>query len=346
MITSRTGPPRWIVPLLVALALLAHGTPAATQAFTPPAEPPADWGPVSFNLESVPYPHPVRFLELEVLGEPVRMAYMDVAPSAPANGRTVVLLHGMNFYGEYWAGTIEALRREGFRVVVPDQIGFGRSSKPIIHYTVHLMALNTKRLLDHLGIARAAVVGHSMGGMAATRFAFSYPESTTHLAMVNQIGLTDARLTRPWRDTEEVYRSTLSNTSYQSLLQNHDRYYPQWKPEYLKYVRIQYGWTLSGDWPRMARIRALLSQMVYEDPVVYDWPHIRARALVIGGEQDRLVEDYPGLARNVARTIPGAELILYPGVGHSPHLEIPERFHADLVRFLKSPPVAGAATGD
>ena len=74
------------------------------------------------------------------------MAYMDVPPSGASNGKSVVLLHGMNFFGEAWTETIEILSKEGYRVIVPDQIGYGRSSKPILHYSISTHASNTKRL--------------------------------------------------------------------------------------------------------------------------------------------------------------------------------------------------------
>ena len=86
--------------------------------------------PLGLALENHPYPHPVRFFPVTVEGQDLRMAYMDVAPTAAANGQTVLLLHGKNFFGAYWAGTIQALTAAGYRVVVPDQLGFGKSSKP------------------------------------------------------------------------------------------------------------------------------------------------------------------------------------------------------------------------
>src|ERR1700728_5462327 len=92
----------------------------------------------------------------------VRMAYMDVPAAGTPNGRTVMLFHGMNFGGFYFSGLIDVLRNQGFRVVVPDQIGFGRSSKPIIPYNFNDMAANVRKLLTSLGIDRAAIVGHSM----------------------------------------------------------------------------------------------------------------------------------------------------------------------------------------
>jgi pimeloyl-ACP methyl ester carboxylesterase len=273
------------------------------------------------------------------------MAYMDVAPAGSANGHSVVLFHGMNFFAAAYRDTIEVLRQAGFRVIAIDRLGFGRSSKPLVHYNLHMPAGNTKALLDHLSIPRAAIVGHSMGGMVATRFAASYPDTTTHVVMVNQIGLTDVRQQRPWRDPEEVYREVL-DTSYQDVLSGHRRYYPGgWQDGYLEWVKVQYGLTLSGDWPRMARVRAAQMQILHEDPVVYEWQHIAAKALVIGGAEDRLSPDYPSQARHVAESLQDAELVIYPGVGHAPGFEIPERFHADLIRFLRSDPDEPADQG-
>src|SRR5262245_30265837 len=175
--------------LVVFLLAAAFVSPAATSAQEPPASLPAGWGPMSINLEDVPYPHPVSYFSFTLEGQDVRMAYMDVAPLATSNGKSVVLLHGLNFFGEAWTDTIEILRKEGYRVIVPDQIGFGRSSKPILHYSISTHAANTKRLLDHLGIKTTDIVTHSMGGMVGSRFASSYPEAVGTLAMINQIGL-------------------------------------------------------------------------------------------------------------------------------------------------------------
>jgi pimeloyl-ACP methyl ester carboxylesterase len=317
------------VAVSVALTLLT-AAPAVAQ--EPPAAPPADWGPMSINLEDVPYPHPVSYFQFTLEGEDVRMAYMDVAPSGTPNGRNVILLHGMNFFGETWATTIEILRKEGYRVVAIDQIGYGRSSKPILHYTISTHASNTKKLLDHLNIKTTDIVTHSMGGMVGSRFAASYPDAVGNLAMINQIGLTDARSGRPWRDTSEVYKASLAR-DYAEIVRGMRAYYVYWKPEYLKYVRIHYGWTKSGDWPRMAMVRALQQQAIYADPVVYDWPRIKARTLVIGGEKDG--PNFPAQARRVAETIPNGQLFLIPNIGHNPQFEAPELLYPPLLKFLK-----------
>ncbi len=315
------------IPAGIVLLLILFPLQGMTQA-------PDDWGPVSIGLEEIEYPYPVFYMNFTAQSKDVRMAYMDVPPAGPPNGQAVVLLHGLNFFGEYWAGTIDALTREGFRVIVPDQIGFGRSSKPVIAYSFQKKAGNTKKLLEKLGVEEAAIVGHSMGGMLASRFAFSYPETTTHLVLVNMIGKHDFRLTRPWSSTDEVYESEL-NRSYEGIRRGQERYYVEWKQEYEKYIRIHYGWTLSPEFPRLAKVRALNRQMVYSQPVVYEFPHLQSKTLILSGREDGA--DFADLARQTAEAIPDSKLILLDNVGHNPHFEAPDRFHSELIRFLNSP---------
>jgi pimeloyl-ACP methyl ester carboxylesterase len=238
----------------------------------------------------------------------------------------------MNFFGEYWSGTIDVLRRAGFRVVVPDQVGFGRSSKVVMPYTFSDMAANTRRLLESIGAPKAVVVGHSMGGMLAARFALLFPDVTERLVLYNQIGLTDARLARPPASVDAAYKGLLNQT-YDAVYRNLARYFPGgMKPEYERYVKIQYGWSLSGNWPTAAMVRALAQSMVYNDPVVYDWQHIKVRTLQLGGDKDG--PDFATRAKYVCDTIPDCELTLLSGLGHVPHLEAPERFHEALLGFL------------
>jgi pimeloyl-ACP methyl ester carboxylesterase len=307
----------------------------------PPSAPPADWGPMSITLEDVSYPHPVSYLPFTLEGQDVRMAYMDVAAEGTPNGRTVILLHGMNFFAEAWTDTIAILRKEGYRVIAIDQIGYGRSSKPIIHYSINTHAINTKRLLDHLGIKVTDIVTHSMGGMVASRFASLYPDAVGNLAMINQIGLSDTRHGRPARDIMDLYKAALTR-DYSEIVKGIRAYYVNWKPEYMKYVKIHYGWTRSGDWPRMAMVRAWQQHAIVNDPVVYDWPHIKARTLVIGGEKDG--PNYPAQARRVAETVQNGQLFIIPGVGHNPQFEAPDKLYPPLRRFLKGEDVGERRT--
>jgi pimeloyl-ACP methyl ester carboxylesterase len=329
-------------PLFVSVMILWSAA-AFAQSGSPEIPSPADVKPGSITCEECPYPYPSSYFPLTLYGQDVRMAYMDVAPGRQPNGHTVVLLHGNNFAGFYFGAVIDALRNEGFRVIVPDQIGYGRSSKPIIPYYLVDMARNTRALLQSLNISKAMIVGHSMGGMLAARFATQYPDVTERLVLFNPIGLTDARFNNPSGDPEEAYRRVLAST-YQTIRASLMRYVAHkpeaWNSQFESYVRIRYAWTLSADWPRLARVQALISNLINLDPVVYDWPHIQAPTLIYGGAEDML----PGTAtafqegmKRIATAIPNgkARLQLLPGLGHVPFIEDPQRSLPPLVAFLK-----------
>jgi pimeloyl-ACP methyl ester carboxylesterase len=331
-----------IAAALMALAVAAGSArPAAQNASAPPT--PTDVAPASITCEDVPYPYPVSYLPLTLYGQDVRMAYMDVAPSGAPNGHTVVLFHGNNFAGFYFGNIIDALRGRGFRVVVPDQMGYGRSSKPIIPYNFNDWARNTHLVLQHLKIDKAMIVGHSMGGMLAARFATQYPDATERLVLYNPIGLVDPRFTRPADSVDEAYKRTLAST-YQSIRASIMRYLSHnpaaWTPEFERYTRIRYAWTLSADWPRLAMVQTLINQAQYVDQVIYDWAHVKAPTLVFGGAEDSLPGSpavFKERMKYIVDTVPNgrARLLLLPGLGHVPHMEAPDRTLPPLVAFLE-----------
>ncbi len=308
--------------------------------------------PSAFNatLDGYSYPFPVQVLPLKLEGQNLRMAYMDVAPTAKANGRTVVLLHGKNFFGAYWRETIKALTAAGFRVVVPDQIGFGKSDKPDLHYSFHQLAHNTKYLLDTLGVRRAVVVGHSMGGMLATRFALMYPEATEKLVLENPIGLEDYRVGVPFQPIAQA-EATERKSTEESIRKYHATYYPNGYPkahdEWLLPLAAQ---TRHPDFVKVARANALTFDMIYQQPVSYEFSWVAVPTLLIIGQADRtvvgkgLIKDpkvlakmgqYPALGQRTAAAIKGSKLVPLPGVGHIPHLEATPQFLAALLAFVR-----------
>jgi pimeloyl-ACP methyl ester carboxylesterase len=323
--------------LLATLLTAVPGPSVHAQESAPPAEPPAEWGPISINMEEIEYGYPVDFLDLRVYGENVRIAYMDVAPVGPPNGRTVVLLHGGSYYSLYWGPQIEALTEAGFRVIAKDRLGWGKSSKALVPYSWSLHASNIAAILDHLGIEQAAMVGHSMGGIEATRFAYLYPDRTTHLVMVNPVGLTDNRFGRGFQPASmEVNVEPDLQAAYEADVRTDLIRYVEWRPEYLEHLRIRHGVRLSPEWPRLALVRQLGGHLRGMHSMVDDWPHIATKAMMFGGEEDG--PSFPDLMRRAAETLQNAEVVLLPGIGHNPHEEAPELTNAELIRFLSSDP--------
>lgn len=276
----------------------------------------------------------------------VKMAYMDVPASKP-NGKSVLLLHGKNFNGYYWKDVIAFLSANGYRVIVPDQVGWGKSDKPNIHYSFHLLAANTKKLLDTLGISTINVIGHSMGGMLATRFTLMYPEMVEKLIYENPIGLEDYKTFVSYHSIDEQYNRELK-ANFESLKKYQQSYYPQWKPEYDQYVRAQWEALQIPDFKTATWASALTYQMIYEQPVVYEFKNIDAPTLIIIGQADRTIVgknllskemmaqhgNYPELGRWLHKQIKNSKLVELNGVGHIPHIQSPEVFKSTILKFL------------
>ncbi|RZK40842.1 MAG: alpha/beta hydrolase [Pedobacter sp.] len=303
---------------------------------------------LSITLENVKYAYPIQFLNIKTEGQDLRMAYMDVAPASAANGRTVMLFHGKNFGGYYWTDVIKALRDAGYRVIVPDQIGFGKSSKPYIHYSFHQMADWNRQLLDSLKIQRSIVLGHSMGGMLATRFALSFPERTEKLLLENPIGLEDYRTFVPYVTTEKQYQTELSTNAERIKSYYRNSYFTVWKPAYDELVRIAAGVTLSADYARWAKVAAMTFTMIYEQPVVHEFANLKVPTVLFIGTEDKTIVgkallsaaqqarhgQYKFLGKQTVSKIPGAKLVEFEGLGHIPHIESPTEFMISLLGSL------------
>jgi len=305
-------------------------------------------------LSSYEYPYPVKVFQRDWLNQSLSMAYMDIpAREMAARQGTVLLLHGKNFSGAYWKDTIAALNERGYRVVAPDQIGFGKSSKPLKQYTFHAMATDTKALLEYLGVARVAVVGHSMGGMLATRFALMYPQTVQKLALINPIGLEDWKRIVPYEPLQKAITREQKQTpeSIQRYMSN--AYFAgEWQARYDPLLDIQAGWALGPDAEQMAVIDALTSEMVFTQPVLYEFADLKMPTLLIIGTRDRTaigrnrapatlrdsLGRYDQLGRQAAEAIPNAKLVELSGVGHLPQYEDFPVYLNALSRFLIEKP--------
>lgn len=305
---------------------------------------------LDINLENYEYPYQVNFLEFEAQQQTMQMAYMYVKAEIP-NGKTVVLLHGKNFNGAYWETTIDALSKKGFDVLVPDQIGFGKSTKPeYFQYTFQQLAENTHHLIQSLQIENAIILGHSMGGMLATRFTLMYPEMTQKLVLVNPIGLEDWKLKVPYQSVDDWYQQELGK-NYEKI-KNYEResyYAGDWNENYDKWARLLAGWTLNDDYPLIAWNSALTYDMIFTQPVVYEFSEIKVPTLLIIGTRDRtalgknLVSEevragmglYDQLGKQTAEKIPDAKLVELENLGHLPHIEAFDRFIKPLISYLE-----------
>ena len=325
-----------LASLSIAGAFLVAAFPAAAQT-----------RPLGANLERFSYPYPVHWYEAPSGGSTVRMAYMDLPPAGPPRGATVVLLHGKNFCGATWKDAASALASHGYRVIVPDQVGFCKSAKPAgYQYSFRTLAALTHRLLTSAGAGPVVMVGHSTGGMLAVRYALSYPDEVSKLVLVDPLGLNDTLAEGvPYADVarlraEEARTSAATIKAYE--LKTY--YHGQWRPAYDPWVQMLAG-EYQNDGGVVRDAQARLSDMIETQPVAYELDRLRPPVSLIVGELDRAAfraDTAPRAARAQVRTVPEAaetaihriphgRLIRLAGLGHAPQVEDPARFDQVLL---------------
>lgn len=335
-----------MLPAVVATAaVLDRSAPAAAN--VPAGAPDA---PLGIGLEGWPYPYPVSFLDLTMSSRRVRMAYMDVAPVGVPNGRTVILLHGKNFDGSYWSGPIDWLRRAGFRVVAPDQIGFNKSAKPDLRYTFEALAHNTMALADALSLGRVALLGHSTGGALAVVIASLFPDRVERLVLEDPIGLVDYRRFIPPQTTDTLVAAEHAYTedSYRAFIAH---FFHALAPDkYEPFVVWRMRTTLSGEFDRFAKAAALTYQMIFDQPTRRFYAGLTMPVLLTAGTDDRSTPLVRYASPEARARIPSlheaawaasgeprhATFVSFPDTGHVPHLEQPDRFRPVLLDFLRT----------
>ncbi len=323
-----------------AVAPVPAGAPAATN------DGPA-YGP---ELQGFAYPAPVQHFAFTSQGDALQMAYMDVRPAHP-NGRTAVLLHGKNFCGATWEATTAALSQAGWRVVVPDQLGFCKSSKPAHHqFSFEGLASNTRALLHALGVEHATIIGHSTGGMLAIRYALMFPDAVDRLVLVDPIGLEDWQAKGvPWQSVDAWYAGERRTTAASIRAYEQATYYAgQWQPAYDRWVQMLAGMYRGPGRDAVAWDSALLYDMIQDQPVIHDLERLQPPTLLMIGDRDTTaigkqlaspevratLGHYPELGRAAAARMPHATLVEFPELGHAPQIQDPGAFHAALLGWL------------
>ena len=193
-------------------------------------------------------------------------------------------------------------------------------------------------------------MGHSMGGMLATRYALMYPEQTEQLVMVNPIGLEDWKaLGVPYQNIDDGYQAELGKTAEGIRAYQKSTYYVNtWEPEYDRWVDMLAGMYAGEGKEQVAWNQALTSDMVFTQPVVHEFDQLQMPTLLLIGEKDntaigkaqapkdiqKTLGRYDVLGEKAAEAIPQATLVEFPDLGHSPQIQEPERFHKALLKGL------------
>lgn len=291
-------------------------------------------------LNGYKYPFEVKTFKFSSQNQKLEMAYMDIGSKDAT--KVIVLLHGKNFSGYYWERIAKDLKSIGYRVIMPDQIGFGKSSKPKSYqYNFSQLALNSKRLLDSIGVKKPIIVGHSMGGMLATIYAYNYQSHIKKLVLINPIGLEPYGKYAKYKDTNFFYKRELEKTV--DKIRNYQKkvYYDgAWSDDYEKLLVPWRGQINGNDWDIVAWNNALTYAPIFAEDITSKFSSIKISTSLIIGTRDRTgpgrgwkkdgvtykLGQYQKLGKQAVKQFPNAKLYEIKGIGHMPHFEAYEEF--------------------
>jgi pimeloyl-ACP methyl ester carboxylesterase len=244
------------------------------------------------------------------------------------SGPVVVLLHGLGGNTTNWQFNIAALAQK-YRVVVLDQIGFGKSDKPLINYRIATYVDFLDAFLKELKIERASLVGNSMGGWVAASYALAHPERVERLVLVDAAGLMPAQdldmalLMKLNPSTREGMKELVSRVFYNKVIFMSDAFIDA---SMVARINAGDGYT----------IRSLTESILRrEDFLDKSLSAIKSPTLVIWGREDGLLPLADG--QRFQKEIPGAQLVVFEQCGHVPQVEKALDFNAAVLKFLAEP---------
>lgn len=255
-------------------------------------------------------------------------------------GSAILFIHGLLGSHENWTHLVDRLDTD-HRVVIPDLFGHGASAKPVGDYSLGSHAAILRDLIDLLGIERVTLVGHSLGGGIAMQFCYLFPERVEALVLVSTGGL--GRTVSPLLRSAtlpgaELVLPVIASSWVRERVESLGRAVRGlgWRPSADASAAWKGFTSLSDAESRRAFLATTRGVIDPGGQTVNALDHLpaadRIRTLVIWGTRDRMIP--VGHAARAHEIFPGAEVVLFEGAGHFPHLEHPDRFASVLEAFI------------
>lgn len=309
MIECANLPMRWIARTIVALFLLAVIATAGFYFF--PVGCYNEWTYLHENFSGI------ENGTVKVAGH--RVHYLA---EGPANGPAVVLVHGLGASAEDWRALAPYLVRAGFRVYIPDLVGYGRSEQPRnFSYSVRDEAEVVIGFMDALGLRQVELGGWSMGGWIAVLVAQEHPERVSRLMLFDAAGLN----VPPAYDTALFVPSNFDQLhQLQVLLSPQPRPIPAFVARDILRSFRHRGWVIQ---------RALAAMLTGRDVIDNDLPQLKMPVLLAWGALDQVTPLAQG--ETMHQMIPNSELDVIPGCGHMAPIECSAAVAPKVVAFAR-----------
>ena len=249
------------------------------------------------------------------------------------DGDPLLLISGLNGLAAPWQGIVPGLAAQ-FRVITHDHRGLGRSDPWHGACSVDQIASDVIGLMDHLGLARAHIVGHSLGGAVAQAIAADQPTRVAGLVIYASWPGKDAFFDR----TMLMRRDVLIHQGVEPFLRTGPLgIYP---PRWIRDNDSAFTAALPGAVAAFPGVEKMLSRMqaCLDHERRASLPRISAPTLVIGMQDDVATPAYS--SAEIADAIPGARLVLLPYGGHNAHQVVPTALLAHLLEFFSIETIA------
>ena len=302
----------------------------------------------AIRLEQFEYPFPVKSERIFSQQQELDMSFMEL-PAQKKHLGTVVLLSDSEFCAAYWKETAEALSKAGYEVIMPDQLGLGKSFKPNNYqYSLQQMVENARSLLLRKRLWKTHLVGHGMGGMLAVRYALMFPKEILSVTLVNPRGLEDGKAQgQAYVSVDTRYQNELKETAEQRRNWQREHYYGgEWKTSYERWIQMFEHLRDSPDYFLVAWNQSLIQDMVYTQPVCYEFSRLEVPVLLLLGKaspwsseknEETPLPLNPEAGKLASTAIPKVKLIELENAGYLPHLDSFPEFIELLLPFLKKP---------
>jgi 2-hydroxy-6-oxonona-2,4-dienedioate hydrolase len=248
-----------------------------------------------------------------------RIHYIDAG-----TGPAVILLHGLGGSTLAWLPNIGPLAAK-FRVVVPDQLGFGKSDKPVIAYRIGTYVDFLEEFRKQLKIERVALVGNSMGGWIAAAYAVSYPDRVERIVLEDAAGFAPP----PNFDMKTLYALNPSTRAGMKAVVAKVFYNPLFSSDLVVDQALTQRLSAGDGYTINSLIESISRGEDFLDGRIKS---IKQPTLIIWGRQDGLTPISDG--ERFHREIPGSTLVVMEECGHVPNIEKAAEFNAAVLKFL------------
>jgi pimeloyl-ACP methyl ester carboxylesterase len=253
-----------------------------------------------------------------------KLHYFEALPANGGGGTPLVLVHGLGARGEDWAAMIPALAAQGFHVYVPDLLGYGRSPKPDVDYSISLEEQTVAQFMQAVHVPRADVGGWSMGGWIVMKLALDHPEMVERLVIYDSAGV---YFPATWEPELFTPADVIGVKKLIAMLTPKPGPLPNFAAEAALRKLERNAWVIRRSMTAMTNGRDLLDFRLYQ---------ISQPMLIVWGAQDDLIPLSAGEA--IHKSVPQSVLNIVEGCGHLAPAECPRPVIDGTVDFLKAEP--------